>query len=148
MRGVTVGLVLAAIALLPACSGESTAAAPQTAVTTTVSSPPASSGSSASSAPVAPDSGPEVNCSAAGTGKVGPAGGSQVDLIAERAAAGIVGCAEAASVIAEYYRTAGSEESDEAVAVQGWTCVADTGDEGTGIVVCEKAGLSFHTGQP
>ncbi|ONI76008.1 hypothetical protein ALI144C_35425 [Actinosynnema sp. ALI-1.44] len=63
------------------------------------------------------------------------------NVLAERTAAGLVDCAEAVAVITEYRAV---EEGDEPIAVRGWTCGAD-GD--TEIVVCEKAGLSFHTGQ-
>ncbi|NRN67994.1 hypothetical protein GC106_52350 [Kibdelosporangium sp. 4NS15] len=147
MRGLTVGAVLALVTLVPACSGASTAAPPPPTSPTVTTTVPPSSPSSSSPPPSSPQAAPaaEVNCSAAGGGKVGPAGQAQVDVIAERTEAGLAGCAEAIAVITEFYRA--QPEEDEVVTIQGWTCAADSGDEGTGIVVCEKAGLSFHTGQ-
>ncbi|WP_125728722.1 hypothetical protein [Kibdelosporangium aridum] len=90
----------------------------------------------------------DVNCSTHG-GKVGPAGGTQVDLIAVASTAGRVGCSEAFTVIIEYYRDAPtkSEGADYALTVRGWHCIADTGAQGTGIIDCKKDSLSFHTRQ-
>jgi hypothetical protein len=166
-----VGLMLAAAALLSACSGQNTAApATQTTapVSSVVSNTPASSKTTAA-ATVAPhpksskqapasapplqgkneSAGDSVNCSANGGGKVGPAGGKQVDLIADATPAGTVGCTEAFNVISDYYRDAPtkSEGTGHYLVVQGWTCMADTGASGTGMIGCDKDGRSFHTGQ-
>ena len=120
MRGLTAGVLLAFAVVVPACSSASPAAAPAT---------PSVTPSTRPSAPAAP----EVNC--------GPAGAGQADVIAERTAAGLVDCAEAVAVITEYHA---AEDGDEPVTVRDWTCGADADTE---IVVCEKAGLSFHTGR-
>ncbi|ALG09459.1 hypothetical protein [Kibdelosporangium phytohabitans] len=130
MRGLTAGAVLALITLVAACSGAGTAAPPPTSTFSTSSTGSPSPTTQQATPPA------EVNCGASAEAKA---------VIAERTEAGLVECAEAMAVMTEYHRLA--PEEDEAVTIQGWTCAADSGDEGTGIVVCEKDGKSFHTGQ-
>jgi hypothetical protein len=149
-RSITVGLLVAAGALLTACSGQDTAAP------TTQSSPPAPTVTTSAAAPTqgkattskpTGSGGKDVNCSANGAGKVGPKGGRQVDLIAVATQAGTVGCTEAFTVINEYYRDAPtkSEGTAHVLTVQGWKCLADTGAEGSGSIGCDKNGLTFRT---
>ena len=164
LRPVTVGVAFAAITLLSACSGQTTAApAPQatttvtstatTTVTNTVNAKPTGTATTAPKQPKQQQAGDDtvedVNCSANGAGKVGPAGGKQVDLIAKASNAGRVGCTEAFTVITEYYRDAPakSEGTSHYLVVRGWKCMADTGAQGSGRIGCDKDGLSFHTGQ-
>jgi hypothetical protein len=149
IRPAVLGVTLAATALLSACSGQNTAAPATTTVTVT---PPATTASSKTpSKPVSgkPEKLNDVNCSSNGAGKVGPAGGKQVDLIATATPAGIAGCTEAFTVIAEYYRDAPtkSEGTGHHLVVRGWNCLTDTGAQGTGMISCDKDGLAFHTGQ-
>lgn len=88
----------------------------------------------------------DVNCSTSG-GKVGPADGGQVDLIAKATEAGRVGCTEAFDVIAEYYQAAParSEGTARYLVVQGWACAVDSGAHGDKSIACERNGLVFHT---
>jgi hypothetical protein len=86
----------------------------------------------------------DVNCSANGGGTVGP---HQVDLIAVATEAGRVGCTEAFTVVTEYYENADKAEgTGRFLTVRGWNCGADTGAQGSGMIACEKDGLTFHTG--
>jgi hypothetical protein len=143
IRLVTVGVALGAGALLSACSGQNTSAPVN--VTTASASPK----NQAQQQLQAPDKAlghgvQDVNCSANGGGKVGP---HQVDLIAVASKAGRVGCTEAFTIVSEYYDNAGKAEgTGRFLTVKGWNCGADTGAEGTGMISCEKDGLSFHTG--
>ncbi|MFI6099167.1 hypothetical protein ACIA8G_26735 [Lentzea sp. NPDC051213] len=166
-RSIAVGLTLAAGTLLSACSGQTSAGPPtQTSTPTTTSGTASATPTAKSTAKSTPpqqsqvatgkpqqgtktSSGKSVNCSANGGGKVGPAGGKQVDLIAEATQAGTVGCTEAFNVISDYYRDAPTKAEGTArvLVVQGWTCMADTGAQGSGAIGCGKGGLSFHTGQ-
>jgi hypothetical protein len=156
IRAVTVGMMLAGTALLSACTSQNTAA-PATTVTSTVTAAPATgSATTTATATKSPQqvqaSGStveDVNCSANGAGKVGPAGGKQVNLIAEATKAGRVGCTEAFDIITRYYRDAPakSEGTAHVLTVQGWKCMADTGAQGTGAIGCDKAGLALHTRQ-
>lgn len=159
-RTFTVGLMLAAVGLLSACSVQPAASAPAAGappvVTVTapvvdtmpMSSPmsslspqPASSGTFAGGLSAGTDGEP-VNC-----GKVGPTGGAQVDLLAESTKAGIVGCTEAINVITDYYRDAPTKSEGTAhfLVVDGWTCLADTGAFGSGAIGCDKDGFAFRT---
>ena len=158
MRAVTVGMFIAGAALMTACSSQTTAA-PATTTTTTVTSTATSSPST--SAPAQPvqkpagrkpkgsteSIGKDVNCSSNGAGKVGPAGGKQVDLIAVATKTGTGGCTEAFTIMSDYYRDAPTKSEGTAhhLTVQGWNCLADTGAQGTGIIGCDKDGLAFHT---
>jgi hypothetical protein len=131
---VMVGFAVATGALLSACSGQDTAAPSET-VKNQAQQLHGNTG-------VKNEQGKDVNCSTNG-GKVGP---SQVDLIAAQTDAGVVGCTEAFNVITEYFKNAGkSEGSGRHLEVQGWTCMADTGAQGTGSIGCDKDGLSLHT---
>lgn len=137
LKMVTVGLAVAAGALLSACSGQD-AAAPSDTVTASPKNQAQQLHGNAGTG----KTGKDVNCSTSG-GKVGP---HQVDLIAVQTDAGVVGCTEAFNVITEYYRDAGkSEGTGRHLTVQGWQCAADTGAQGTGSIGCDKDGLSFHT---
>lgn len=144
IKPVAAGVVVAAAVLLSAC-GNSNSAEPAS----TVPSAPAGQAQQQQELTSSGTQAQDVNCSTNG-GKVGPAGGQQVDLIAVGTKAGRVGCTEAFNVISDYYRDAPtkSEGTAHALTVQGWQCLADTGAQGTGIIGCDKGGLSFHTGQP
>jgi hypothetical protein len=162
-RPITVGLVLAAAALLSACSGpDSAAPAPASSAAHDTSAPapatvpdttaPHSAHSPATGRPAQggnDSAGDSVNCSANGGGKVGPVGGEQVDLIADTTPSGTVGCTEAFNVITDYYRDAPAKSEGTAhyLVVQGWSCMADTGAHGSGAIGCEKEGLAFHAGR-
>ncbi|WP_232666241.1 hypothetical protein [Pseudonocardia sp. TRM90224] len=143
IRVVTCGAVLAA-ALLTGCSGP----APTPTPSSQASTAPAVATVAPTSAPTsaAEDDVDDVNCSTSG-GKVGPEGGAQVDLIAVATDAGRVGCTEAFNVITEYYRDAPtkSEGTSHRLVVQGWSCLADTGAQGSGIIGCDKDGLALRT---
>jgi len=82
----------------------------------------------------------EVTC-----GPVHPEGGTDVDLVAIETESGTVGCEEAFTVIAEYYRdaphrAAGQGQHD----VRGWDCMPGSG-VGT---ACTKDGFLFYTRDP
>ncbi len=162
MRAVTVGLFIAGAALMTACSSQNGAAPATTTTTTVTSTATGSPSTSASAQPVQKPAsqkpasqkptdsiGKDVNCSANGAGKVGPAGGKQVDLIAVATKTGTVGCTEAFNIISDYYRDAPTKSEGTAhhLTVQGWNCLADTGAQGTGMIGCDKEGLAFHTAQ-
>jgi hypothetical protein len=151
IRPVVVGIALAATALLSACSSQNGAdASSGTSLPTVAASPENQAQQQVQSVggQAADDQVEDVNCSTNG-GKVGPAGGAQVDLIAVGTKTGRVGCTEAFTVITEYYRDAPtkSEGTAHVLVVQGWRCMADTGAQGTGMIGCDKDGLAFHTGQ-
>ncbi|HEY7594221.1 MAG TPA: hypothetical protein VH969_13795 [Actinophytocola sp.] len=166
-RALLAGLVTAA-ALLTACGGERQAATEDTPTTTTTTS---STAASTSSGPAGSES-PETTSSAADEGDGGGAGiapgepdpngsdpelgascgdvdgaNGKVDVFAEDTPTGRVGCVEAINVVTEYFAKAPAKGvGDEyALTVDGWTCVTDTGAEGSGNVACEKDGLAFHT---
>jgi hypothetical protein len=144
----TGGLMLAAVGLASACAGQPVMSAPAA-----VSAPSAPSTLSALSASVgahmasaADFDGKPVNC-----GKVGPTGGKQVDLIAEAAPAGTVGCTEAIDVITQYYKAAEAPVAGDGTArirkVGKWTCLVDTGVPiKERYIVCGSTdGLALHT---
>lgn len=161
-RVLTVGL-LAAAGLLTACSGQDQAATEDTPTTTTASAPSTSAGDGSAApespeptsgapgggnggatgiAPGEPDpSGSGVNC-----GDVKTANG-KADVFAEDTAAGTVGCVEAINVISEYIEQAPTKGEGTAysLTVDGWSCLTDTGAQGSGIIGCDKDGLAFHT---
>jgi hypothetical protein len=147
----TLGLALAATALMAACSNPPAEPTP-----TATPGPTASAAASTTSAPGTAD--PSTAAAtpsgevAAGVepvscGEVGPDGGAQVDLIADATPAGRVGCTEAITVISDYYRDAPtmSEGTGHHLVVDGWACAADTGAYGSGSIGCSKDGFAFHT---
>ncbi len=87
------------------------------------------------------DEGAGVDC-----GPVDGANG-QVGLIAEDTQAGTVGCTEAINVMTEYLADAATkgEGTAHALTVDGWSCLTDTGAQGSGAAGCDKDGLAFHT---
>jgi hypothetical protein len=61
--------------------------------------------------------------------------------------AGTVGCTEAINVMTEYFQEAPTkaEGTAHALTVAGWSCLADTGAQGTGSVGCDKDGFAMRT---
>jgi len=151
-RVLIVGL-LAAAGLLSACSGQEQAATPDKPTTTasapstsagdeTVPEPPPSSGGAPGIAPGEPDpNGSGVDC-----GGVQTANGKAA-VFAENTPAGTVGCTEAINVISEYIAQAATkgEGTAHSLTVDGWSCLTDTGAQGSGAIGCDKDGLAFHT---
>jgi hypothetical protein len=164
-RALVVGVVAAA-GLLSACSGEQQAATGDTPATTTTSAAP-----STSAGPAESDA-PETPSSAADDGDGGGAGiapgepdpngsdpelgascgdvdgmNGKVDVFAEDTPTGRVGCTEAINVITEYFADAPTKGEGTAyvLTVDGWSCLTDTGAQGSGNTACEKDGLAFHT---
>jgi hypothetical protein len=154
--------LLAAAGLLTACGGQDQAATPDTPATTTASTPASTPSTSASeSAPESPGptSGapggaptgiapgePNPNGSGVSCGDVKTANG-KADVYAEATAAGTVGCVEAIDVITEYIAQAPEKGEGTAYSlmVDGWSCLTDTGVQGSGTIGCDKDGLAFHT---
>ncbi|MBP2319962.1 hypothetical protein JOF56_000347 [Kibdelosporangium banguiense] len=145
-KPVAVGVAVAAMALLSACSGQNTTS-PST-VDAATKNQAQQQNQAKQQIHAGQDKAGDVNCSATGAGQVGPVGGKQADLIAVAGKAGTIGCTEAFTVITEYYRDAPSKSEGTAhvLTVRGWKCMADTGAQGSGAVGCDKDGLSFHTG--
>jgi hypothetical protein len=159
-RVLIVGL-LAAAGLLTACSGQEQAASDDTSATTTAA-PPSTSASEGQPAPEspqpssgAPDGGeatgiapgePDPNGGVVDCGGV-KTGNGKADLVAEDTPAGTVGCTEAINVITEYIAQAATkgEGTAHSLTVDGWSCLTDTGAQGTGTIGCDKDGLAFHT---
>jgi hypothetical protein len=142
------GFALAAAALLSACANQNGAAPASTATPENKAQQQlANTGAGAKGTAATGEGAEDVNCSANGAGQVGPAGGQQVDLIAVGTKAGRVGCTEAFTVIENYYRDAPtkSEGTAHVLNVSGWTCMADTGAQGSGAIGCDKDGLAFRT---
>jgi hypothetical protein len=160
-KALIVGLSIAAAGLLSACTTEQSAAGDPSATST----PPASS-TSASAGEPAPTGAPEPTPGQEGGGggsgvgtdepvddgkgtDCGPVDGvnGPVDLIAVSTDAGIVGCTEAINVITEYFQDAPTKGQGTAytLTVDGWSCLTDTGAQGSGAVGCDKDGLAFHT---
>ncbi len=161
-RALIVGLAVAAAGLASACSAEQSASGGEA-----TSTPPASSTSASAGEPEpssAPDSTPATEGAETGEedgagsdapvdegkgtncGKVDGTNG-QVDVVAVDTAAGTVGCVEAINVITEYYAQAPTKGQGTAytLTVDGWSCLTDTGAQGSGAVGCDKDGLAFHT---
>jgi hypothetical protein len=161
---VTQGLISVSLfgvsALLTACgSGNEVATASAPAITTsaaptaTFAAPQTEashSGALRSEAPVGSGKSSSLGTSTGGEkvdcGKVDAPNG-QVGLVAELMPAGTVGCTEAINVISEYFAQAPtkSEGTAHALTIDGWSCLADTGTQGTGQIGCDKAGRAFHT---
>ena len=155
-KALIVGLALAAAGLLSACTGEQSAAEAPAATTTT----PAQSTSDSADAPE-PSPAPEPSEPEEGAGPGEGGGGAPsgegcgpvdgidgpVDVIPEDTSAGTVGCTEAINVITQYFADAPTKGQGTAYAltVDGWSCLMDTGAQGSGAVGCEKDGLTFHT---
>lgn len=159
-RVLIVGL-LAAAGLLSACSAQEQAATDDTPATTTASAP----STSASESPTAPESSaptsgaagggeatgiapgePDPNGSGVNCGDVKTANG-KADVFAEDTPAGTVGCVEAINVISKYIEQAPTkaEGTAHSLMVDGWSCLTDTGAQGSGLIGCDKDGLAFHT---
>lgn len=139
----TTGSVVLTAALLSACGGADPVTPPPpvtTAPATTTSAAPATT-APATSEPAEADDREPVDC--------GPidAPNGPVGLIAVATEAGTVGCTEAINVISEYLERAPteSEGTAHALTVAGWSCLADTGAQGSGTIGCDKDGLAFHT---
>ena len=160
-RVLIVGL-LAAAGLLTACSGQEQAAAGDTTddtSATTTAAAPSTSASEDQPAPEptsgAPDGGgatgiapgePDPNGSPVNCGDVKTANG-KADVVAEATPAGTVGCVEAINVISEYIAQSPTKGEGTAysLVVDGWSCLTDTGAQGSGLIGCDKDGLAFHT---
>lgn len=161
-RALIVGLSVVAAGLLAACSPEP--ATPQDKPAPTSGAAPSTSAGGDESA--APESTPAPTESEGGTGGgtddgsgdgVDEAGGENcgpveeangpVDVFAADTPAGTVGCVEAINVATEYLADAPGkgEGTAYALTVDGWSCLTDTGVQGSGTVGCEKDGLAFHT---
>jgi hypothetical protein len=143
-RALTLGSLVAAGVLLSACGGHATGTAAPAVSTSATSSTTATSAGAAGVVHTTSSSesiGGDQDC-----GKVDTFNG-QVDLIADATPAGTVGCTEAIDVMTEYFQQAPTkaEGTADALTVEGWSCLADTGAQGTGAVGCEKDGLSMHT---
>ncbi|HEV7652484.1 MAG TPA: hypothetical protein VGP26_30375 [Actinophytocola sp.] len=160
-RVLIVGLLTAG-GLLSACSGQEQAATEDTPATTTASAPSTSasegqpespettsgaadggSGEATGIAPGEPDpnGGGGANC-----GDVKTANG-KADVFAEDTPAGTVGCVEAINVITKYIAQSPTKGEGTAysLTVDGWSCLTDTGAQGSGLIGCDKDGLAFHT---
>lgn len=136
VRALTLGSLMAAGALISACGTGQTAAPATAAVSTSASAAHVVRTTGASG-----KTGPDQDC-----GDVSAING-QVDLVAVATPAGTVGCTEAIDVMTEYFQEAPTkaEGTADALTVEGWSCLADTGAQGTGIVGCDKDGLAMHT---
>jgi hypothetical protein len=160
-RVLIVGL-LAAGGLLSACSGQEQAATQDTPTTTTTA--PSTSAGDDQTAPEpgpasgAPESAPGGGPTGIAPGEPDPNGGGvncgdvktangKSDVFAEDTAAGTVGCVEAINVISEYIAQSPTKGEGTAytLTVDGWSCLTDTGAQGTGTIGCDKDGLAFHT---
>lgn len=148
-RLLTGGLMLATVGLTAACAGQSVVSGPVAVVVSPTPSTLAALSASVRRDPmtsVADIDGKPVNC-----GKVGPAGGQQVDLIAEATGAGTVGCTEAINVISRYYKSAAAPVSGDGTArirkFGKWTCLIDTGlPVSRRYIACGSTdGLALHT---
>lgn len=173
-RWAILGLVAAALTLLSGCRGGDSASAPAPSTPPASSAVAAPSSTAAPASPAqgatsakrtkpqgagsaggagapcnprgdenCPDDAGENDC-----GTVDAPDGHQVHVVAQSTPYGQVGCTDAINVVSDYYRDAPTRAEGTAhrLTVDGWTCLADTGAQGSGQIGCANHdGLNLRT---